>query len=56
MRALYIAIATILHATIYNLRLKEAIHIASLPVQVMTWLGLQFDMVNITVTIPKDKL
>ena len=56
MRALYIAIATLLHDTLENLGLKEAIHKASLPVQVMTWLGLQFDMVNITVTIPKDKL
>ena len=45
-----------LHGTLNHLRLVEAKHEASPPSQVMTLSGLQFDTVNVTITIPHAKL
>ena len=36
--------------------LHEAAHKSSLPSQTMVWLGLQFDTVAMTVSLPQDKL
>ena len=44
-----------LQAILEKLGLDEAKH-KSPPSQVMVWLGLHFDTVNITVSIPYDKL
>ena len=38
------------------LGLKEAYHNASHPAQAMTWLSLRFDTVEMTVTMPPEKL
>ena len=47
---------SILQTTLDKLVLEEAKHKASPPPQVMVWLGLHFDMVNMTVSIPNEKL
>ena len=39
-----------------HLGLQEAAHKAHPPLQVMTWLGLNFDAISMTVTIPEDKM
>ena len=43
-----------LHASIKCLSLQEAVHKASTPLQVM--LALKFDTVNMSITIPEEKL
>ena len=45
-----------LQSLLLHLGLKEAAHKASPPAQVMTWLGLQFDTIEMSVTIPLEKL
>ena len=46
----------ILQTLFWRIGLKEAAHKASPPAQAMTWLGLQFDTVEMTVTFPSEKL
>ena len=45
-----------LQTLLRSLGLKEAAHKASPPAEAMTWLGLRFDTVEMTVTIPPEKL
>ena len=45
-----------LQGTLEHLRLVETKPKAFPPSQVMTWLGLQFDTINLTITRPKVKL
>ena len=45
-----------LQGTLDKLGLVEAKHKASPPSQHMTWLGLDFDSVNMTITIHQSKL
>ena len=47
---------TNLGSLLATLGLHEAAHKASPPSQVMVWLGLQFDTVAMTVSLPQDKL
>ena len=45
-----------LHTLLWCLSMQEAIHNAQPPLQVMTWLRLRFDSINMTVTIPEEKM
>jgi hypothetical protein len=45
-----------LQATLRQLGLQEASHKASPPTQKLVWLGLEFNSVDMTVALPKDKL
>ena len=45
-----------LQSLLQRLSLKEAAHKASFPAQAMTWLGLWFNTVEMSVTIPQEKL
>ena len=48
---------SLLHGTLKCLGLNEELHKASLPARVMISLDLQFNMINITMSIiPQDKL
>ena len=45
-----------LHTLLGCLSLQEATHKAHPPSQIMTWLGLRCDTINMTVTIPEEKM
>ena len=45
-----------IHTLLWRLGLKEAAHKASPLAQVMTWLGLWFDTIEMSVKIPLEKL
>ena len=45
-----------LRASINSLSMQEALHKAIPPSQVMTWLGLEFNTVDMSITISKEKL
>ena len=45
-----------LHGLLEHLGLKEVLHKASAPAQTMTWLGLHFNTVDMTVSIPQEKM
>ena len=47
---------TNLRSLLAKLGIREAVHKASPPFQVMVWLSLQFDTVAMTVSLPQDKL
>ena len=47
---------TNLRTLLAKLGLQEVAHKASPPSQVLVWLGLQLDTVDMTVSLPQDKL
>ena len=47
---------TMLRHLLQYLCLKEALHKVSTPAHAMTWLGLQFNTVNMTVIIPSGQM
>ena len=47
---------SLFQALLKHLRLEEVKHKACLPSQVLVWLGLRFNTINMTVSIPDDNL
>ena len=44
------------HTSLRHLCLHEAVHKTSTPSQVFIWLGLKFDTINMSITIPEEKM